>query len=138
MEQIASQEYCCCSGNVFVALYLFKLTYYLHLISSSVMVTSSFSILSLQFVILLIDMYNKVCFLKFPVCWFCFKILKEGNLKRKHKQEAVLQLSLTQNYCLVISEAKLHVVLACDTGIKAVVVLSYTNHSRFGNDENSS
>lgn len=50
-------------------------------------------------------------------------------------QEAVLQLSLTQNYCLVISGTKLHVVLACDAGIKVVAVLSYTNHSGFGNDE---
>lgn len=52
-----------------------------------------------------------------------------------YKQEAVLQLSLTQNYCLVISGTKLHVMLACDDGIKVVVVLSYTHHSSFGNEE---
>lgn len=38
MEKIASQEYCCCCGNVFVVLYLCKLPYYLRLISSCVMV----------------------------------------------------------------------------------------------------
>lgn len=84
--------------------------------------------------ILLTDLYNKVCALSFPICLFCVKILREGNLERNHKQETVLQLSLTQNYCLLISGTKLHVKLASDAGFKAVVVLSHANHSSLGKD----
>lgn len=39
MEEICSQKYCCCSGKVFVVLYLCKFSYYLSLISSCVVVT---------------------------------------------------------------------------------------------------
>lgn len=49
-------------------------------------------------------------------------------------KEVVLQLSLTENYCLVISGTKLHAKLASDAGFKIVVVLSLTSHSSLGKD----
>jgi len=48
MEEVAGQEYCCCFGNVFVVLYLCKLSYYLSLISSWVMVVPLVIILEAQ------------------------------------------------------------------------------------------
>lgn len=63
-------------------------------------------------------------YLKFLDLLFLLKAFGEGNPKQKHMQQSFLQLSLTQNCCLVISGTKLHESLAYVACTEAVIVLS--------------